>query len=547
MCVIVVLSHVPRYDLHEWLFTLHNAIEAFKKKQRKIEEHRRQPLRARANTADSITVPAPASASASDTESGRTGTPTRRAPPPPPGATGRAGYSPRRKPVRPAPVAPGTKRNRSQTQPIITPTSPTSPGGFGPSAMTLETPPPAYSDTSSSTPVHSQEGGGAMGMMESSVHPIMDLDISHTDQDVLGQGMRQHRHGMERGLHHHSVSDSLLLMHQNSASLPDLINCDGERGPGGGGMAPQGTTPGEGGGTTRQRSVSIGSGSSQSRHTRHLSLTGNEDIHAKRPPRDRKKRSSRRNGSLKLRSRSPPELPPPPPPMGKLQEDGEEPVIAGQISSETAQHNHTDLGQTPLAQYSGELPSQSSSSSFGLSEVMNAIDHDLDELSATPTKPTVPVPQRPTAGAGAKALVGEATVEFNEEEWLCDDPCETTPLSPTRPTPEGGPPSAEEESETETNLKTAQSPRQQGTFIPAEQLVDNGFLSATTVQGVGLRELSIESQSKPTRSKHRVMFKEEVEDIPNYEPRVDQEVSPTNEDEEVTLPVVIIYNMYFVL
>ena len=520
------------------------------------------PQRLRANTIDSINVPSSPPSDTSTTSSLRNLTPTRRAPPAPPVAQATAAAtnkssssaSPRRKPVRPAPIAPGPKRNRSQTQPLISPPSSASQEGVGPVAMVLESPPPSYSDASSGTP-HNM--GRVMDSLGSGVHPVMDLDI-HTEQDDSEHDARYH-HGNEggvRSLRPQSASDTLLLMHQNSASLPDLINCDDQEvSIADGGVVTEGVA-GEGRGRAShlQRSAS---GASQTRHTRHLSLIGHEDIRAnlKQQPRDhRKKRSSRRNGSIKLRSRSPPNMPPPPPP-DMVEEDSSErssqEAANGQVSSSTGlggaelkrqqQDDQMDFGLNlqpappPLQNgISGELPSQSSSSSVGFSEVMNTIsniDHELDDIAITPTKPSIPAPKRNTGAQGVNFAVGggggEAVKDdFNEEEWLCDVPdSETTPISPTtRPAPDGGPPSAEEDSETEPAQKksTNQKQAQHESFVSADQLVSGGFLPAATV------EMTSDPGPKSGKSKHRVMFKEEVEDIPNYEPRVDQEVGQEN-------------------
>ena len=318
----------------------------------------------------------------------------------------------------------------------------------------------------------------------------MDLDISHTDREEfhhqLSLSRETEQREVPRPLHHHSASDTLLLMHQNSASLPDLINCEGV------GRASVGVATEEGVAgvvTIRQRSMS------EARHTRHLSLTGNEDIHAKRPPRDKKKRSARRNGSIKLRSRSPPNLPPPPPPpveMGELQEHGEETNATDkQTSSKAVEQNHMDGDlQPPPVQHgvSGELTSQSSSASVGFSEVMNTIsniDHELDEITVSPVKPSIPVPQRSTDATAQRTefTVGEASENFNEEEWLCDVPDETAPISPNRPTPEGGPQSADEDSGSEPKVPRPQQP---DSFVPADELVSGGFIPAAVVEWADL-------------------------------------------------------------
>ena len=66
-----------RYDLHEWLFTLHNALEAFQKRQ----------LRAKARETQRQRASSTSSSSHGTTSTGGTPqlTPMRRAPPPPPG------------------------------------------------------------------------------------------------------------------------------------------------------------------------------------------------------------------------------------------------------------------------------------------------------------------------------------------------------------------------------------------------------------------------------------------------------------------------------
>lgn len=430
-----------------------------------------------------------------------------------------------------------------------------------------ETPPPAYPDSSTVSPGISQEvrgNGENPGMFE---HPVMDLEISQTDRDEFHHQLScpQGSEISEVPRPKHSVSDTLLLMHQNSASLPDLINCEGVT-RANVGVATQEGLSGEGiDGPIRQRSVS------ESRHTRHLSLTGHEDIHAKRQPRDKKKRSARRNGSIKLRSRSPPNLPPPPPPaagMGELQEQTEEAATTGrQTFSELVEWKNTDLSLLPPpAQQSGDLASQSGSS-VGFSEVMNTIsniDHELDEIAVSPVKPSIPAPRR-TDGAKEQQdenelAVGEADNDFNEEEWLCDVPYEATPISPNRPTPEGGPQSAEEDSETELNVSKIQkaSLSHPQHFVPANKLVSGGFIPAavieTTMPTTDTQSTS-DPQAKPAKGKHRVMFKEEVEDIPSYEPRVDQEAD-ANEDVSALIIVTAvqltcgntcIYNVHVVL
>ena len=148
------------------------------------------------------------------------------------------------------------------------------------------------------------------------------------------------------------------------------------------------------------------------RHTRHHSLTITEI-------KSKKKRSSRRQGSIKLRSRSPPELPPPPPPEGEIPA------------------SPTPLGEPPQA--NDGLESEPSAASLGFSGVMDAlsdIEQQIDQMSDEfSPKPTIPAPVR-----GGSASEPQATFQFsmirtpspvpeqpeadnfNEEEWLCDDP-----------------------------------------------------------------------------------------------------------------------------
>lgn len=408
-----------------------------------------------------------------------------------------------------------------------------------------ESPPPAYSDTSSGTPVYSFEARGdgrSPRMFDMGIHPVMELNISsEAGQDEFHRQFSLPQRHEERTQpdRPQSAPETLLLMHKNSASLPDLINCEVT---GGAmvGVAAGGVASEDRGAIHHQRSMS------ETRHTRHLSLIGNEDILAKRPPRDRKKRSARRNGSIKLRSRSPPNLPPPPPPpsMGELQEDGEETTDRGLEVGRDKQQRDTVGPPLVTNGLNSNLTSQSSSTSVGFSEVMNTIsniDHELDEIEVSPVKPSVPAPRRNMVPTTAQAkvppefTVGAVSDNFNEEEWLCDVSDEATPLSPpNRPTPEGGPQSAEEEeSETEASPTASRDSRygkkKDVRFVPAQQLVSSGFIPAAVIEQS--TQPTSDLQAKPAKGKHRVMFKEEVEDIPNnYEPRVDQEVD-ANEDE----------------
>lgn len=338
-----------------------------------------------------------------------------------------------------------------------------------------------------------------MSTLESGIHPVMDLDISQTEHEVLPQHHHHHEEPVEvpQPVHIRSVSDSLILHQQNSASLPDLINNEGS-------SSPDDLTNGEQNSSQEdqqqsQQDASTGPltfpASPRLRHTRHLSLTGG--LGEVKPSRRRK---SKRSGSIKQRSRSPPNLPPPPPPGENLETI---PSV-----TDTTQH------QEPAQPVPDELAAnEASSTSLGFSEVMNTIsniDEQLDMINdGFSPKPNVPVPQRMTEPTSytfqpISAEMKAADEEVEEREWSTGDHAHP---SMERTTPEGA--SAHHED-----------------LGPSPQLVSDQEFQQISSPGAP------ETLPKPVKGKHRVMFKEEVEDIPSYESQTNQQFKQEEEEEE---------------
>ena len=264
--------------------------------------------------------------------------------------------------------------------------------------------------------------------------------------------------------------------------------------------------------------ASTGSTHSHTRHTRHLSLIGGLEGYKNG---QRKKRVSRRQGSIKLRSRSPPDLPPPPPPGD---------VPASPLSS-MPQGNTPD--QTQLVAPSSLKRSEESTASIGFSGVMDTIsniEHELDVMSDEfSPKPTFPAPQRPSINEGAtfnysdvrspSPVMENPEMEreeetthddnFNEEEWLCDAPLEPHPLDDHAP-------------EQSIDRDLGPSPK-----VVEDQVRQNVLASP---ENAHIETISSVVQEKGPRRSKQVMFKEEVEDIPNtYEPCAD---NYSSEDED---------------
>lgn len=370
----------------------------------------------------------------------------------------------------------------------------------------------------------SQEGYGmqnAFGRMDSG--QMVDLNITQTEVSPGGasddfyppahvQGGASNDFYPPAHVHARSSSDSLVVLQCGvSSSLPDLINPDSS------------TSPENQEGEGSQEGVANIKFSPSMGHTRHLSLIGN--LHLGNAKRKKPKRAT----SFKQRSRSPPNLPPPPPPPAP--EGGEEPPP---LPPPPVMVDGEENG----IEFNGPTPNPSSSASLGYSEVLSTItniDQQLDmmteqfasddhTLSTSTFKPVQPQqsPARsanvanilfhhPKLGLSPAPALGPSPVpeeeaefdfkvEFQEDEWLCDLPGE-------RHAPPAG---------------TTATDRDIGP-LPL-------VISVHTSPGHTLTDGEPVSPNKSAK-KHRVMFKDEVEDIPNYEPRVDEVVTPVEEEE----------------
>ena len=425
------------------------------------------------------------------------------------------GQSPaHRKPHRPAPAPPEGRRRSggprlSQEVPI-----PQSPAN-GEVQFGLETPPPHYSASLPTNLTHGQiqkywpaQNGNlesdqdGFGTLESGENVIMDLSISQTDQEHSSSSPGED--SLPPPIHIRSASDSLILMQSASNSLPDLVGEDSsspdvldESGRGQGGGAEEAAK----------------SSNHSYKHTRSMSLVGamGEKGFKERPHASRKKKP-RRAGSVKQRSRSPPNLPPPPPPEINSQEESD-----GALGADAGM---VDQGGSSSQERDPSLQNNKTAVNVGFNEVLTTIsniDQQLDELS---DEFIIKAPQNSThATTGLTSLQdvclvpspvpeeeGEGDKEFQEDEWLCDIPSQQL---------------GDKEVELELNDHDVG---------PELQIV-----SSISDHSPSHPQVSGEKTAKKTgKGKHRVMFKEEVEDIPSYEPRVDQVVPITPEEE---LPV----------
>lgn len=490
-----------RYDLHEWLFTLHNALEAFQKRQ----------LRAKARETQRQRASSTSSSSHGTTSTGSTPqlTPMRRAPPPPPGTSNK----PPRRPSRPAPPAPGVQR-RSREEPT---NGATAIGRKG------ESPPPAYT-SDNSTPLSSQEPVATvvnLTGLESAQHPIMDLDLSQTEEAPPAPA------------HIRAASDTLVMMHETSYSMPDITAKHGDS-----------SSQDEESQEEHPKPKPLTCMDSPStRHTRHLSLTIGPD--GTKPT--RKKRSTK--GSLKLRSRSPPNSPPPPPPPECAPTDS---------SSQDLPAQDPSPGQTSPVQTSPVLTSQTSNASLGFSDVMNTIsniDQQLDHMARSP--PVAPHPQHSSSPTNDDHTTSKPSFspvmayredgdflipppQLNEAGQLvtAEDP-ERAMVTESAITKHIPPPHEfDNRDSAEPVDRELTPPKAQGERASEED---------TSQQGADKPpQNNRDLKQKPAKSagkNHRVMFKEEVEDIPplydpaqdssldahrdQYEPRVDKEIPST--------------------
>ena len=349
-------------------------------------------------------------------------------------------------------------------------------------------------------------------------------------------------------MHVRSASDSLVLMHETSHSMPDLAE-DGES------TSPEGSQVEH----LRKRSTSMSTDPPSipthvHGHTRHLSLT----ISQGEGKRFRKRRSTKRDGSLKLRSRSPPNQPPPPPPP-----DGSVPDSSSQDAS--PQHHHT------VGLSSTDGPTD------GDSEFMNTIsdiDQQLEQMANSDSPPMVSVPQQSLTSSDHVAYkqIGSSPVpEYPEEEEhgefilpapQLDEMGELREYTMSdideleRESPEGAqitheiPPPFEFDTEDSDDIEVARKDISHDEFVE-NRITDRISFRESSPSTDGLaaedekfQNMDLKPAKPPKPSKqHRVMFKEEVEDIPphydptydpefeasleRYEPRVDEEIPST--------------------
>lgn len=516
-------SFLSRYDLHEWLYTLHHAQENFKKKMQKLKLKReqqelqqqqvalnqqlqQQQQGRRQSTGDEATPTATAQFKPSAT-AGRT-PPFRRAPPPPRklpkreeggqqasttataegvaavGDSTPASSSPRRRPTRPAPTPPEGKRRHSSSSGGPARSSqdtPTSPGQQG------TTPPHQYTNmivfASNGMVGDSPESGqvdrfGTLDSNHSGHHMVVDLDISQTDREHFEEG------SPVPAVHARSSSDSLVLMQTCSNSLPDLTEDTAAKGNNISSSSPRG-----------ERALG------GIHHTRHLSLIHSSKEAAQMSVIRKKKRKT--NGSLKQRSRSPPNLPPPPPPP---MENAVTPPM-NNIAREQPDGGSDDPSALP-----------NSVNNRGIVRAIASLDQQLEEMSHQFSTFKSADPQQQQIGTNSTSFassnfgpspVPEEASRFYEDEWLCDSPVPA----------QQGTPSSSGVAVSPLDSDIGPSPQQ----VPdtARYLANGDSVPVST------------DSEKLTKAKHRVMFKEEVEDIPLYEPHVDLESTSPEEQEEV--------------
>ena len=512
------LTFFLRYDLHEWLFTLHNALENFKKKvekQRRQQQQQQQQQQDEDVDADQM----PSTAQKLSATAGRT-PPNRRPAPLPPknkGGGATASDSPRRKPVRPAPIAPGGKRRMTFN------------GRMPASNEVANTPPPQYFSTLPSVGLSPgrprsyqehrlpNEGHGTLesnqsgfSTMESGQH-IIDLDIAEIERE---QSVSVNEEAQSTSIHTRSSSDSLVLM--QTQSLNDIVSQDS-------------VSPENGEGDYQQKGVeahhSTKTSSHSYGHTRHLSLM--ESLEIKESHGSRKKKP-RRTNSVKGRSRSPPNLPPPPPPP----ESGSK--VEGKRSFEASQEEPDDNGVQQLLPNEGLTHSTTSSSSLGFSEVLNTIsniDQQLETITDNFSDPqTMQVEMArisfTNSNFAPSPIPEELNKEFNEE-WIHEVP-DNQIISPPLVSPG-------QSIKTSPNIISPplESPGQ-SIKTPPNLVIPSPSTQFGLPNGGEWTRVKNAASETPTKVKHRVMFKDEVEDIPNsYEPRIDQEdvVTPPPDEE----------------
>ena len=298
--------------------------------------------------------------------------------------------------------------------------SPTRDSDLGPGAAMLPT------EAASSLPNFYPEQGHApspfdtISSITSDQHPVMDLDLTNHNPEAESDRLDTAEEETEEHtlpLHFLQESDHTpSMLEERTHSMPELNKHDGSTSPE---VEPlicqdESQLP------PPRMALSQDTPTNGRGHTRHLSLVGVKHF--------RKKRSSRRQGSVKMsRSRSPPNLPPPPPPPVEKEEEREEedhqrsltPMSPPIPEEEAPSGSDSADGHSLMPQPDGHglMPQLVSSTSLGFTEVMNTIldiDQQLDQLtvlgpailSPTQAKPSVAIPKRPPPPPGYSSSSG---------------------------------------------------------------------------------------------------------------------------------------------
>lgn len=227
----------------------------------------------------------------------------------------------RRKPVRPAPPAPTKKNSQTpQEQPpaaspcqpeVVQTVPPPTVGSGGPPSGATSNVAEVPALTASSRDVSKEDLFGTL----TSNNQYLDLDLDVTEDEPTKS-------------HSRAGSDALVMLHENSTSLPEFPSIPMDRdlsspeSRGGGG---------EGGGRQTSPDSEV-----QCDVAGGVALEPGSFLGSLGKDRGHKKRSSKRGGSVKVRSRSPPNLPPPPPPPLSNMVESQPPADKPQSSLESS-------------------------------------------------------------------------------------------------------------------------------------------------------------------------------------------------------------------
>lgn len=365
---------LSRYELHDWIYTLHNTLEGFHRRIERVKvrlEQRQRALSAssaasgsaHSNPTTPTTFNPPQAHVVPSNSTGQTSSPLSTPNQTPPKMSPRMGSVGRQRPRRPAPVAPGKKTDQETASPSHTHKSTPKPNEYSQPSPTQD-----HSPRSNEFRRYSHEGPAFTTVtsspntaMELDRDLVMDLDIAQIEEALLqeddeeGEEALSYLHELPREtnlqlggedrpapVHQRSVSDTTVLCNTNSASLPELIDHDNS-------VSPEDMEQAK-----RQISEESLNVQYRTKHTRHLSLLDG-------------KRKKRRPTSLKNRSRSPPNYPPPPPP-----------------ANEDSGNERTDSAEDGR-------------DSVGFSKVMktiSSIHHELEEMGGIGGTPNISPPMR---------------------------------------------------------------------------------------------------------------------------------------------------------